>query len=137
MCKYLIQNFFLGYPLRPWLQIPLRDPLPGAEERFNNEFKRARCIIERCNGVLKNRFRCLLKHRVLHYAPTKAAKITIACCVLHNICTENHIPEPEIDEELDLGMIDGNNPVFQNMARNPDLVAGRQLRQAIIENHFN
>lgn len=44
------------------------------------------------------------------------------------LCIENHIPEPEIDEELDLGMIEGNNPVFQNVVRNLDLVAGRQLR---------
>ena len=28
----------------------------------------------------------------LCYLPSKAAKLTIACCVLHNICRKNNIP---------------------------------------------
>ncbi|KAJ8973094.1 hypothetical protein NQ317_010787 [Molorchus minor] len=41
-----------------------------------------RSIIERCNGVLKNRFRCLLEHSVLHYIPEVVANIVKACVVL-------------------------------------------------------
>lgn len=115
---------------------PLRNPVPGAEERFNNDFKRVRSTIERCNGVLKNRFRCLLKHRVLHYQPAKVAKIVIVCCVLHNICIENRIPEPGRDHEFvnaDLGAIQEN----QGAPVQNDLEAGRMLRQMIIDNHYN
>ncbi|CAH1995307.1 unnamed protein product [Acanthoscelides obtectus] len=38
------------------------------------------------SGVLKNRFRCLLKDRVLHYAPFRAGQIINATSVLHNMC---------------------------------------------------
>lgn len=120
---------------------PLRDPAPGAEEQFNNDFMTVRSTVERCNGVLKNRFRCLLKHKVLHYQPIKAAKITIAYCVLHNICTQNRIPEPDRDLEFlnaDLGIIEHNEiPAVNNLAAQHDLEAGRQLRQLIIGRHYN
>ncbi|GBP95427.1 Putative nuclease HARBI1 [Eumeta japonica] len=61
-----------GYALRPWLQTPVANVRANTpEERYNKAFKCARANIERCNGILKMRFRCLLKHRVLHYAPEK------------------------------------------------------------------
>ncbi|KAJ8909334.1 hypothetical protein NQ315_017194, partial [Exocentrus adspersus] len=61
------------------LSVTTKQPEPNTPEfRFNTAFKRARSTIERCNGLLKSRFRCLLKHRVLHYSPTTAAKIVNA-----------------------------------------------------------
>lgn len=99
------KNFYLlgdsGYPLRPWLLTPLKnDPEPNTpEEKYNRYHKRTRCAIERCNGVLKMRFRCLLKHRVLHYAPEYASQIVNACAVLHNICITNNVPETDDEEE--------------------------------------
>ncbi|KAF0713126.1 putative nuclease HARBI1, partial [Aphis craccivora] len=78
-----------GYPLRAWLMTPLNHYEPNtAEARYNHRFKHVRCLIERCDGLLKMRFRCLLKHRVLHYSPLKASKIVNACAVLHNMCVE-------------------------------------------------
>lgn len=120
---------------------PLSNPQPGAEERFQNSFLTARCTIERCNGVIENRFRCLLKHRVLHYKPRKEAKIVKACIVLHNICIQYRIPLIEDNEEdvnVDLGIyqLQGNAVDNDNIA-NDDLESGRQLRQQIINNHFD
>lgn len=63
----------------------------SVEERFNKRHASARVSVERCNGVLKSRFRCLLKHRVLHYLPETAGHITNACAVLHNICNERNL----------------------------------------------
>lgn len=52
--------------------------------------------MERTIGVLKNRWRCLIGHRVLHYHSDVAAKIINACCVLHNMCI--NIIEIDFDE---------------------------------------
>lgn len=56
------------------------------------------------------RFRCCLKHRVLHYDPVTACKIINSCAFLHNLCIEHNIPEPEDDgdEEFDFGNYGSN-----------------------------
>lgn len=86
-------------------------PIEGAQEntpegRYTTAHIRVRNSIERCNGVLKMRIRCLLKHRVLHYGPVKAAQIIYSCCVLHNILIEQNI-EPD-DHYLDLNGLEDN-----------------------------
>lgn len=73
---------------------PHRVPEDGSTEmRFNEVHSKSRNIIERTNGVLKNRWRCLLGARQLHYCPEKAAKITNVCCALHNICLNYKVRE--------------------------------------------
>lgn len=131
---------FLGYPLRPWLLTPITEVQPGAEERLHQAFLTMRCSIERCNGRLKNMWRCLLKHRVLHYEPDMAGLIVNACVVLHNMAIDHNIEEPDINEvaNIDFGMYqpqgDENNQI-QNIQNN-DLARARILRNSIINNHF-
>ena len=105
-----------------------------------------RSLIERCNGLLKMRFRCLLKHRVLHYSPPVASKIIYTCAVLHNMCIIQNIPlllENDNDEELDFGIYNDenyneNNIPERNVRRiNPELAAGRNIQRRIIENYFS
>lgn len=147
--KYFL-NIFLcyignsGYPLRPWLLTPLeQEPAPGTPESQYNVFhKRTRCLIERCNGLLKMRFRCLLKHRVLHYTPQTATKIINACVILHNICIQNNVPVPEEeDEEVDFGVFlqgdaaDGDEVMRRRV--NPFLAQARQIQRRLINNYFN
>ncbi|KAB0795339.1 hypothetical protein PPYR_06811 [Photinus pyralis] len=129
-----------GYPTRPWLLTPILNPENPGQQQYNERVCSVRSIIERCNGVLKNRFRCLLRYRTLHYHPTTAAKIVNACCVLHNLCIVRNTPEPDDPhiEEPDYGMY--NIPNFNNNIQrvvNPDLAAARDLQQNIIANHFN
>jgi nuclease HARBI1 len=80
-----------GYPLEPWLMIPYEEECTPDEQRFNVRHRVARCGVERTFGVLKGRWRCLSKQRVLYYHSEKAAHIVQACCVLHNICIERNI----------------------------------------------
>nr|CAI5851343.1 unnamed protein product [Callosobruchus analis] len=101
-------------------------------------------LIERCNGVLKSRFRCLLKHRVLHYEPETASQIINACAVLHNICMANNVEEPELgegDEHIDFGLL-VNTMAYreesqtQNRRVNPLLAEGRRIQRRLIQNYF-
>lgn len=71
-----------------------------AMRRYNDRQKSTRSLIERCNGVLKMRFRCLLKHRVLHYRPDVCSKIINACTVLHNMCIHDIVTFPEEEDEV-------------------------------------
>lgn len=90
---------------------PYRSPDEGSNHsNFNIVHAKTRNIIERTIGVLKNRFRCLLGARQLHYTPQKASKIVNVCAALHNICLhyKSDPPvfdpaEPENSSNLDIG----------------------------------
>lgn len=105
---FVTQNLYLftlgdsGYPQETHLHVPYNRASPGSQEdEYNAAHSRGRCIIERCNGALKNRFRCLLKHRTLHYCPEAACRIINSCIILHNMCVEGEITweEFELPEE--------------------------------------
>ncbi|KAK3925796.1 Putative nuclease [Frankliniella fusca] len=91
--KNLISLLFIilrrdsAYPGEPWLLKPILNGAEGSPEAYYTEKHcQARNCVERCYGVMKGRFRCLLRDRVLHYHPVKAGRIVKACCVLHNMC---------------------------------------------------
>lgn len=90
-----------GYALSRWLMVPFNDPRTSAEERYNTAHKKGRCIVERCNGLLKMRFRCLTKP--IMFQPTKASKIVGACGALHNFAIEKRI---QLNEEIESDIIE-------------------------------
>ncbi|XP_063239317.1 putative nuclease HARBI1 [Bacillus rossius redtenbacheri] len=125
-----------GYPLEPCLMTPFMqdvDPL-SPQGRYNQCLRTARSIIEQCNGLLKSRWRCLLKHRVLHYKPDQASRIVNACTVLHNMCLQGNVQLPDelLVHPQDLGM-DAMNEVG---VVNQNFRAGQLIRQRIIDNYF-
>lgn len=80
---------------------------PGTqEEHFNGHHSSVRSTVERCIGVLKKRFRCLLRYRTLEYAPEKAGQIINACAVLHNMCIRANLPDPPEPEEAIMALED-------------------------------
>ncbi|XP_054746614.1 putative nuclease HARBI1 [Anastrepha obliqua] len=80
-----------GYPLEPWLLTPIATPSSASEEIFNKTHIKARNTIERAFGVLKSRFRCLSKERVLRYSYKNAAAIIYTCVVFHNMLQKRGI----------------------------------------------
>ncbi|XP_054717504.1 putative nuclease HARBI1 [Uloborus diversus] len=98
-----------GYPLEPWLMIPYAPSNVAREQVYNKKHKKARNVVERAFGLLKNRFRCLHSSGgILMYTPAKVCRIIMACAVLHNMCiTQNDhwdddSPDPkDVSEEED------------------------------------
>lgn len=75
--------------------------LNDIQRNFNRKIKGVRQIIERCIGVMKARFRCLLAERELRYHPTKVGHIIYACATLHNFLIANRFDIfHDIDQDL-------------------------------------
>lgn len=127
-----------GYPCLPWLLVPFAQINTPRQEVFNYHFKRSRSVVERCIGLLKGRFRCLLKERVLHYAPNKAARIVSACATLHNIAIHYRVEDPlPLWDEIDLEPLP--EPV-EHVGNERDIVwrnLGQQSRQLYVDTYFN
>ena len=85
-----------GYPLKKRLITPYGNPVTHKAKRFNIYHRKTRCVIERSFGVLKMRWRIL--DRKLCYKPGKVSKITVACCLLHNICRRSGVTFPEVGD---------------------------------------
>lgn len=85
-----------GYPLRPYLLTPVLNPTTHKENSYNMAHAKTRCVIERCFGVWKMRFRCVdTSGGALQFSPERACNIIVATAVLHNICIDNKVPDPE------------------------------------------
>ncbi|XP_060801919.1 putative nuclease HARBI1 [Amyelois transitella] len=130
-----------GYPLRATLMTPIENALPGSPEaHYTSLHVSGRCCVERCIGVLKARFRCLLADRRRHYSPEKAARITNACCVLHNIAHAGGIEyEPLTEEEArrERQLTEGASPRAPPAPEDPASVAralraGRERRHRLV-----
>ena len=60
--KKQLQGLILGdrgYPCRPWLLTPIRNPKSAVEREFNRRHKKTRVLVEQSIGVLKRRFKIL------------------------------------------------------------------------------
>nr|XP_036213841.1 uncharacterized protein LOC118680020 [Bactrocera oleae] len=73
-----------------YLMTTFRNSEEGFQRSFyNKQNVRGRNIDERTISVLKNRFRCLLQARALHYTPQKNIQIIKMCAALRNLCLES------------------------------------------------
>ncbi|KAJ3640756.1 hypothetical protein Zmor_027299 [Zophobas morio] len=131
-----------GYPLLPYILTPIRNPPENSpQHRFNVAHRRARSCIERCIGILKARFRCLIKERMLKYSPTKAGSIINACTILHNIMIHRNLPLPE-EHEIQNYMDDHEDEDLfaQPVANEHEARIGnlaQQNRARVIQFYFN
>ncbi|XP_017464968.1 PREDICTED: putative nuclease HARBI1 [Rhagoletis zephyria] len=83
-----------GYKLTPYLFTPILRPQNEKEERYNIAHIGTRNAIERCFGVWKQRFRCLLDGMTVSLQNAKT--LIVALAVLHNFA----IVENENTEEF-------------------------------------
>lgn len=127
-----------GYPRRPWLMTPILNAAQGSrEELYTQRHVQARNCIERCFGLLKERWRCLLKDRVLHYHPSVASKIITACCVLHNMSLTPHlqlsISTDNGDDNINATQTSTASTSITTNSQN-DLIQGRAMLNCLISN---
>ncbi|KAG8234172.1 hypothetical protein J437_LFUL007330 [Ladona fulva] len=123
-----------GYPHQPWLQTPiLHAPVGSPEANYTTLHVLARSVVERCIGLLKARFRCLLRHRVLEYSPLKAGRIVNACVVLHNMCLKGGLKDSNVlpEEPAEVNVPPEQLPGEQ-MPRMAVLQEARAVRRRII-----
>lgn len=91
----LLQNFIAGtpigfvladkgYPCEPWVLTPIENATTESARVYNRAHKDLRKEVEMTFGETKNTWRCLLRHRVLHYTPEVASMIVCICMTLHN-----------------------------------------------------
>ncbi|KAG8174704.1 hypothetical protein JTE90_025047 [Oedothorax gibbosus] len=63
---------------------PVSGTLSLEEDTFNKKPSRSRVHVEHAFGMLKGRFRCLLKENDV--ALKNMRHLVAACCILHNFC---------------------------------------------------
>lgn len=68
---------------------------------YNVSHQKTRHFVEQCIGILKSRFRCICRQRVLLYSPAKVGKIINACATLHNIMVMEGYPLPNNQDILE------------------------------------
>ncbi|KAI5643606.1 DDE superfamily endonuclease domain-containing protein [Phthorimaea operculella] len=112
-----------GYACTDKLFTPVRNPADHREEAYNRAHIRTRNTVERCFGLFKQRFRCLLRGM---YMKLSTAKTTIvALAVLHNIAID-------MKEQIDIVTY-----VRQRTRRvRRDTVRGAIIRRNFINQHF-
>lgn len=116
-----------GYACTPYLFTPLLNPRTRKETSYNHSQIRTRNSIERCFGVWKNRFRCLLTGFRTSLENTKMYIVALA--VLHNIAIDLN-EEPFTGNDEDSLLQPSEAPVHQNSIR------GASVRALFIEENF-
>lgn len=118
--RRIYNNFYLlgdsGYPCKNILLTPLLNPQNPSEVAYNHAHIRTRNTIERCFGILKKRFPCLLIGMTISLENT--LPVIVACCVLHNIAINLRDEVPDIDPLI--------AQIIQQQIVPPDLVVDNE-----------
>lgn len=117
-----------GYSCTDYLFTPLLNPSNEKEESYNYAHIRTRNVIERCFGVWKQRFRCLLRGFTTSLENTKVTIVALA--VLHNIALN-------MNEEIS-GEDNSDDPNLQmpQPDTQPANTTGKAARNAFINSFF-
>nr|CAI5845933.1 unnamed protein product [Callosobruchus analis] len=78
-----------AYPISENLLTPYRDygNMTPIQENYNYKFSKTRVLIENSFGLLKGRFRQLMKTEF--WGVEKTSKFVLCCCIVHNLCIDN------------------------------------------------
>lgn len=117
-----------GYPLKSYLFTPFQSPSSQKEEAYNRAHIHTRNTVERCFGLWKQRFRCLLNGFTVSLANVKLYIIALA--ILHNIA----IDMGEELEDLTYVLPSPQVPELRHGQENNE--HGRIARRVFVERYF-
>ena len=103
-----------AYPLKDYLLVPFKDNghLGAVEVRYNKAHSSTRVDIERAIGLLKGKFRRLIRLDMTNI--DDVAVVIFACCVVHNfVIAENGVHE----EDIDVGAVVRREEVVDEIGR--------------------
>ena len=101
----------------------------GFKEVFNNAHSSLRNVIERSFGILKMKWRILLK--MPKYSVNKQSKIIVACMVLHNFIRDNSINDTHFQSNIQEEGTDGPESSSGEGSASGDDMDMSALRDAI------
>ncbi|CAK1603810.1 unnamed protein product [Parnassius mnemosyne] len=118
-----------GYGLTNYLFTPVQNPRTAKEKSYNKSHILTRNTIERCFGVWKQRFRCLLLGFSVSLENVKLYIVALA--ILHNIAIE-------MNEGIDFlePVISEDNGDQQVLREGLDSRSGQETRRLFIETQF-
>ena len=140
MCTpYLIGD--AAYPIRTYLIKNWKAPNDMDKRRFDNSMNSGRIVIEQAFGTLKNRWRIL---KNFNSRVDRAARITVACCWLHNYCEMLNQPEPHVinagfRRDPHVGFGNAQIPVDregEHAKRRGEILRQQLFRQWVLENPY-
>ena len=120
---FLVRPLILSdgaYPPTAWQVRPYSSNLnlSDTEKSSNKHLSLAGVTVKRAFGVLKGRWRCLLKR--LDNDLESVSSIIITCCVLYNICQQNHDNYINCDDVLE-NVLEQERRVRRNRISNHNL----------------
>lgn len=116
-----------GYAQSQFVYTPHPNPITNARKKYNYAHVRTRNVVERVNGLLKSRFRCLC--RKLGTATITSSNIIVACVVLHNICIKYKIELNQ--EEIQFQPENDDDEIVNDRGNN-----GFNIRNSFINRNF-
>lgn len=103
-----------AYPLTSRLMKPYSDRgrLTPEQRKFNTKFSAPRSVVERGFGMLKSRWRIVMKK--IEQKTATITKTVVVACVLHNICIERgDLYDDSDSDDSDSDDEDENRLVFE------------------------
>ncbi|OWR53452.1 putative nuclease HARBI1 like protein [Danaus plexippus plexippus] len=90
------------YSQKPYLMAPVpkmtKKSSMSPEKYYTNLHAQAHSAVTETIKQLKARWKCLQATSNKQFDPPTVAKMVLACCVLHNICTEHGIPPVDMTQ---------------------------------------
>uniref|UniRef100_A0A915JBC8 DDE Tnp4 domain-containing protein n=1 Tax=Romanomermis culicivorax TaxID=13658 RepID=A0A915JBC8_ROMCU len=119
-----------GYPCKPWLLTPFRNPENRNQLNFNAAHRRTRVIIEQTFGRWKRRFHIM--HGEVRIKPSKVTKLIIATSILHNLAIDRN--QRDFDDVFE-DELEGIEIADYNDALGPE--NGKTFRLHIANSYFH